>query len=145
MEPDLFKTVRLKDPGYNKFAGEVARSINAGIPIMWALQLGLFWEDGLEDSYEANRDGEDEDKDAADDDDEEKTEKKTKPTNESPSSRPKRPPEEMSGGHMRLIIGYDPAEKTIFYTDSWGPGHEMKKMSLEEAWTVTMGVFILEP
>ena len=140
MDPDVFKGMRLKDPGYNKFSSEVARSINAGIPVMWALQLGMFWEEKLEDSFEANRDGTNPKADSAE------AGEKPKPSGEEPpAQRPKRPPESMSGGHMRLIIGYDPKARLIYYTDSWGPGHEMKKMDLAEAWTVTMALFVLEP
>ena len=153
MDPDVFKKMRLADPGFKKFTSEVASNINAGIPIMWALQLGMFWEDRIEDSFEANRDKpkdsaeKDEDADDAKGKDETAGEtevKKAKPTSETPAKRPKRPPG-IFGGHMRLIIGYDPRERVIYYTDSWGPGHEMKKMSVEEAWTVTMALFIVEP
>jgi hypothetical protein len=49
------------------------------------------------------------------------------------------------GGHMRLIIGYDPATKEILYSDSWGLGHEEKRMGIEDAWTVTMGLTSLQP
>jgi Peptidase_C39 like family len=150
MDPDLFKAMRSKDSGLSKFGAEVARSINAGIPVMWALQLGMFWEERLEDSYEASRgaDGEDEDED--EDEDEETTKpaadkNTTKSDEETPPQRPKRPPEHMSGGHMRIILGYDPKQRLIYYSDSWGPGHEMKQMGLEEAWAVTMGLFIVEP
>lgn len=151
MEPELFKQMRIKDSGYSKFSSEVARSINAGIPVMWALQLGMFWEDGLEDSFEASRgpdDPSDSDSDSdssGDDDSGDDEEKDTSSAAKAKKSRPARPPAYMAGGHMRLIVGYDPKEKLIYYSDSWGPGHEMKKMSLEEAWTVTMGVFIVEP
>jgi len=114
--------------------------------VMWALQLGMFWEDKLEDSYEANRDKE---KDEADGDEEKPADAADpatpKAAPEPPPDRPKRPPESMSGGHMRIILGYDPKARLIYYSDSWGPGHEMKKMSLEEAWAVTMGLFIVEP
>lgn len=140
MDPGVFKEMRLKDPGYAKFSSEVARSINAGIPIMWALQLGMFWEERLEDSYEANREGQDKSGEA----EAEAATPKPAPA-EVKAQRPKRPPESMSGGHMRLIIGYDPKAQLIYYTDSWGPGHEMKKMDLAEAWAVTMAVFVLEP
>lgn len=152
MDPDVFKKMRLADPGFKKFTSEVARNIDAGIPIMWALQLGMFWEERIEDSFEANRDkpkgsvdkAEDEDGDEAENQTDEVEEKKAKPAAGTPPKRPKRPPG-VSGGHMRLIIGYDPKERVVFYTDSWGPGHEMKKMSIEEAWTVTMALFIVEP
>ena len=43
------------------------------------------------------------------------------------------------GGHMRLIIGYT-ADKHLLYSDSWGAGHERKKMSLEDAMTITTGL-----
>lgn len=49
------------------------------------------------------------------------------------------------GGHMRLIIGYDNATKEIIYSDSWGMGHEQKRMSYEDAWTITTGLFQLQP
>lgn len=139
MDPDVFKEMRRKDPGYAKFSSEVARSIDAGIPLMWALQLGMFWEEGLEDSYEANREGPDSKGPEVAPDKPELT------AGESEAKRPKRPPEYMAGSHMRLIIGYDPKARLIYYTDSWGPGHEMKKMDLAEAWAVTMALFVLEP
>jgi hypothetical protein len=60
-------------------------------------------------------------------------------------SKGKRPPEYMLGGHMRVIVGYDGANSRIYYTDSWGPGHEMKSMSLEEAWACTLALWALEP
>lgn len=131
MDPRVFKEMRRKDPGYAKFRTEVARSIDAGIPVLWALQLGMFWEDRLEDSYEANRDGS-----AA------APEKGPAPA---VIDRTQRPPASMSGGHLRIIIGYDSKAGLIYYTDSWGPGHEMKKMDIAEAWAVTMGLFVLEP
>lgn len=49
------------------------------------------------------------------------------------------------GGHMRLIIGYNPQTHDIYYSDSWGMGNELKKMSVADAWTITTGLFTLEP
>ena len=49
------------------------------------------------------------------------------------------------GGHMRLIIGYNPKTKEVYYSDTWGYGHELKKMPLADAWTITTGLFTLEP
>jgi len=49
------------------------------------------------------------------------------------------------GGHMRLIIGYNAAKKEIIYSDSWGPGHEEKRMSLEDAWVITAALYSLQP
>lgn len=50
-----------------------------------------------------------------------------------------------SGGHMRLIIGYNAKTNEVLYSDSWGPGHELKRMSVGDAWTVTTGLTIVEP
>ncbi len=49
------------------------------------------------------------------------------------------------GGHMRLIVGFNGRTREIYYSDTWGLGHELKKMPLTNAWTITDGVFTLEP
>jgi Peptidase_C39 like family len=49
------------------------------------------------------------------------------------------------GGHMRLIIGYNAQTQEIIYTDSWGYGHEKKRMPLADAWTMTLGLYAIEP
>ena len=49
------------------------------------------------------------------------------------------------GGHMRMIIGYNDRQKEILYSDTWGAGHERKRMSLADAWTITMDVYTVEP
>lgn len=49
-----------------------------------------------------------------------------------------------SGGHMRLIIGCNPKTNEILYSDSWGPGHEEKRMALDDAWTITLGRYRVE-
>ncbi len=41
-------------------------------------------------------------------------------------------------GHMRLIIGYNEAKGLIYYSDSWGGGHEKKKMSALNAYMITL-------
>ncbi len=48
-------------------------------------------------------------------------------------------------GHMRLIIGYNAGTNEILYTDSWGPGHELKRMPAADAWTITIGLDTIEP
>ena len=50
-----------------------------------------------------------------------------------------------AGGHMRLIIGFNPKTREVYYSDTWGLGHELKKMPLTHAWTITDGLFALEP
>jgi hypothetical protein len=53
-----------------------------------------------------------------------------------------------SGGHMRLIIGYGGRtvnDRYIMFSDSWGVGHEQKKMPLNEAITITTGLLVIAP
>jgi hypothetical protein len=49
------------------------------------------------------------------------------------------------GGHMRLIVGLNARTREIYYSDTWGFGHELKKMPMTNAWTITDGLFTLEP
>ena len=49
------------------------------------------------------------------------------------------------GGHMRLIIGYNDRTQEILYTDTWGAGHELKRLGLADAWTITIGLYCLQP
>ena len=49
------------------------------------------------------------------------------------------------GGHMRLIIGYNSKAGEILYSDSWGAGHELKRMKAEDAWTITTAILTIEP
>ena len=50
-----------------------------------------------------------------------------------------------SGGHMRLIIGYNDKKKEILYTDTWGEGHELKRMPEDWAFAITHDAFFLKP
>jgi len=52
---------------------------------------------------------------------------------------------QQSGGHMRLIIGYNDKTQEIIYTDSWGKGHEFKKMPLSQAFAVSMSLYTMSP
>ena len=51
------------------------------------------------------------------------------------------------GGHMRLIIGYNDKkkDKEILYTDTWGEGHELKRMPEDWAFAITHDAFFLKP
>lgn len=49
------------------------------------------------------------------------------------------------GGHMRLIIGYNDKKKEILYTDSWGKGHELKRMPADWAWTISYCILYMKP
>jgi hypothetical protein len=46
---------------------------------------------------------------------------------------------------MRLIIGYNDTKKEIIFSDSWGAGHEMKRMAAPDASAATMGLYLLQP
>ncbi len=49
------------------------------------------------------------------------------------------------GGHMRLIIGYNNKTEEIIYTDSWGKGHEFKRMPLAQAYACSLSVYTMSP
>ncbi|MEI8233781.1 MAG: C39 family peptidase [Verrucomicrobiota bacterium] len=49
------------------------------------------------------------------------------------------------GGHMRLIIGYNEKTQEILFSDSWGAGHELKRMPLLDAWAITSHLETVEP
>ena len=49
------------------------------------------------------------------------------------------------GGHMRLIIGYNDKKHEVLYTDTWGEGHELKRMPEDWAFTITNDAFFLKP
>jgi hypothetical protein len=49
------------------------------------------------------------------------------------------------GGHMRMVIGYNLARNQILFTDSWGAGHELKRMAMLDAYDVTMGLYSMAP
>jgi hypothetical protein len=46
---------------------------------------------------------------------------------------------------MRLIIGYNLKTSEVIFTDSWGAGHEQKRMAMDDAWTITNGLSSIEP
>lgn len=52
---------------------------------------------------------------------------------------------DLVGGHMRVIIGYNENTGEVIYTDSWGKGHESKRMGIEDAWTITTGLYAITP
>lgn len=43
------------------------------------------------------------------------------------------------------IIGYNTAKNEIIFSDSWGDGHEMKRMAAPDASAATMGLYLLQP
>lgn len=50
-----------------------------------------------------------------------------------------------SGGHMRIIIGYNEKSEKIIFTDSWGVGHEFKTINTTHAYNASQGLFALKP
>lgn len=102
LDPDVLRAVNGQGTNYDKFMGIVRDNIDKGVPVMWALQLGLFPENG----------------------------EKAK---------------QAGGGHMRLIIGYNAEKKEIIFSDTWGAGHEKKRMAAPDASAATMGLYLLQP
>jgi hypothetical protein len=49
------------------------------------------------------------------------------------------------GGHLRLIIGYNASTREILYSDPWGAGHELKRMTIDDAWTITISAHAIIP
>lgn len=49
------------------------------------------------------------------------------------------------GGHMRLILGYNDKTSELIFSDSWGAGHELKRMNIKDAYVVTKGLYMIEP
>ncbi|MEN3943050.1 C39 family peptidase [Prosthecobacter sp. SYSU 5D2] len=52
---------------------------------------------------------------------------------------------QVSGGHMRMIIGYNSATQEVIFSDSWGAGHEIKRMSESGAYEATVGLYTMSP
>jgi hypothetical protein len=48
-----------------------------------------------------------------------------------------------AGSHMRLIIGLD--KDNLYFSDSWGAGHELGSMTVENAFAATNGLFVMHP
>jgi hypothetical protein len=56
---------------------------------------------------------------------------------------PKTP--QLGGGHMRAIRGYNKEKNEIIYSDTWGAEHDWKTMNIDDAWTITTGLYTMEP
>ena len=41
------------------------------------------------------------------------------------------------GGHTRIVVGYNELHDEVFYSDSWGSGHEFKRAKMKDAWECT--------
>lgn len=49
------------------------------------------------------------------------------------------------GNHMRMIIGYNDKTGHVLFSDSWGAGHELKRMKMGDAYNATHGLFAMSP
>ena len=49
------------------------------------------------------------------------------------------------GYHIRLIIGYNDKKREILYSDTWGAGHELKRMPADWAWTISQSLMVMKP
>ena len=102
MKPDALRETRAKSrSGLLAFQRHLKAHIDVGVPVLWAVVLGVLPDDG---------------------------------------SNAKTP-----GGHMRLIIGYNEKTNEILYSDSWGIGHELKRMPLGDAWAISHNLGTIEP
>jgi len=52
---------------------------------------------------------------------------------------------QVRGGHMRMVIGYNLVKNQIIFTDSWGAGHEVKRMDATDAYEATLGLYSISP
>lgn len=60
---------------------------------------------------------------------------------------PETPPLRVRGafGHVRLIVGLNAKTDELLYSDTWGPGHECKRMPLSDAWAMTVSMHVVKP
>jgi hypothetical protein len=101
MDGGVLKEARTRNKAdLNRFQRDVQSHVDAGIPLLWSVYLGLVEEPHVPQS---------------------------------------------GGGHMRLIIGYNAKTQEILYSDSWGAGHELKRMKADDAWTITTQLLTIEP
>jgi len=49
------------------------------------------------------------------------------------------------GGHIRIIIGINAKTDEILYSDTWGPGHELKRLPAADAWAMTVSMHVIKP
>jgi hypothetical protein len=53
--------------------------------------------------------------------------------------------QQAGGGHMRMVIGYNTGNGKLIFSDSWGAGHELKYMDMQDAYKATHGLFVMHP
>ena len=105
----------------NRFLRAVQGSVDAGHPMIWGVLMGLAPEQKQGQQLSGGP---------------------------IPSPQEMNPPQTtmtQRGGHARLIIGYNAKTQECLYSDSWGAGHELKRMSYETAWLMHQFCFLLIP
>ncbi len=55
------------------------------------------------------------------------------------------PVRQNGGGHMRMIIGYNKKTDEVIFSDSWGNGHEIKRITTKAAFVVTSDIYEIIP
>lgn len=50
-----------------------------------------------------------------------------------------------TGSHTRMIIDNKDKNERLIFLDSWGAGHEIKRMNLTDAYSATRGLFAILP
>lgn len=53
--------------------------------------------------------------------------------------------QQSDGAHMRMIVGYNEEKGLIYFSDSWGAGHEKKAIKMNHAAAMTQARYILRP
>jgi hypothetical protein len=46
---------------------------------------------------------------------------------------------------MRIIIGYNDIKEEIIFSDSWGEGHEAKRMKMSDSYNASQELFVPKP
>ena len=56
-----------------------------------------------------------------------------------------KPARQGGGGHMRMIMGYNEKTNELIFSDSWGNGHEIKRIDAASAMLVSSGIYEIRP
>ena len=56
-----------------------------------------------------------------------------------------KPARQGGGGHMRMIMGYNEKTNELIFSDSWGNGHEVKRIDAGAAMLVSSGIYEIRP
>lgn len=104
LSPSLARERNYRPPSEEKLFSLIKESIDQGIPLLWALRIGLV-----------------------------------------PEDPPLPGSGQTSGGHMRMIIGYNEVKHQLLFSDSWGAGHELKRIDVSAGFGVTDGLYVLQP